>query len=458
MATYYPQARINLSVVFDGFGGPDKPVVFQDIPPKSFSVQLNSYKDADTYEVSFNSKFFPFSPDLIRSAAIEIYVWQAPDATSPFQFLEENLVVTGLIDSGTLTQGKDGGTVSFEGRDYTALLLERTWDPENSGHKGRIPVNKPLDQVVQQLVDEAVNADLIGRTLQVEMLDVEVNPTTGRIDKAVTQKKVTTKVGDSKSKRKKRGVAVPADSNYWDVIYKLCLSYGFIVYVKGFKVIIAKPHVLQADAQDKIHRVAYGKNLESLESERKLSREATPEIRVRSYDPKTRAAIEGRYPEGREIVVTGVGTRKEEYKVYTVPDVGDVNQLKEIARTVYYTVSRGEGVIRFKTKHLLDLPDPLGVQRDFLLLRSGDPVRVEWDTFNAEVLSDEKISAAEKVAEVMSMGYSPDVASIVASQFEKLHYFRQPFYVKEVAISFDASSGLTLDVEAMNFINPDRDG
>lgn len=458
MALYYPQARINLSVVFDGFGGPDKPLTFEDILPRGFTVSLNSYKEADTFEVNFSSKFFPFSPDSIRSCAVEIYTYQAPDATAPFVYTPENLLVTGLVDAGTLAQGRDGGVVTFEGRDYTGLLLDRAWDPTESGHKGRIPVGRPLAEVVQQLVDEAVNADEIGRTLTVRFLDGEVSPTTGRLGKVVTQAKETVKVGESKGRRKKRGVPVKADSNYWDVIYKLCMSYGFIVFVKGFDVIISRPHVLQADAQDKIHRVAYGRNLESLESERKLSRESTPQIRVRSYDETTKRAIEGRFPEGKDQVITGVGTRKEEYKVMTYSGVTDEKQLKEIARTAYYTIARGEGVVRFKTKHLKDLPDPLGVQRDFLQLRAGDAVRIEWDAFNAEEMLNDKATPASKAAALAALGYAPAVAAVVAAQFEKLAYFRQPFYTKEIRVQWDKDQGMSFEVEAMNFINPARDG
>lgn len=459
MAHYYPQARINISAVFDGFGGPDAPVVFDDILPQSFSVHCNSYKEADTWEVSFNSRFFPFSPELLRSAAVEIYVYQAPDATSPFVYQEENLLVTGLVDTGTLSQGREGGVVSLEGRDYTALLLDRQWDPTESGHKGRIPSGLPLDEVVQKLVDEAVQADTIGRTLTVEFHDGEVSPITGRLDPILTKKKVTQKpvTGSGRSSKKKKGIVVKADQSYWDTIYKLCMSYGFIVYVKGFKVIITKPHVLQAEAQDKIHRVAYGRNLETLESERGLAKESVPQIRVRSFDPKTKTAIEGRFPEGRDLVTTGVGTKREEYKVMTVPGVTDERTLKEIARTAYHTIARGEGKVRFTTKHLKDLPDPLGIQRDFLQLRSGDPVRIEWDAFNEEALANEK-DFARRVAGLIALGYSFDVANTVADHFERLSFFRQPFYVKEINYTWSSDQGMGLDVEAMNFINVQRDG
>lgn len=459
MAVYYPQVRLNFSVVFDGFGGPDKPEKFRDIKPKTVNVHLNSYKEADTFEATFDAKAFPFSPEVLRSAAVEIYAFQTDDFVDgppPGWAQTDNLLVSGLIDTATLSQSADGGTFTVTGRDYTALMIDRQWDPSESGHKGRVPVGRSLKDTVQKLVDEAAQANLTGRILTVEIDESEVNPKTGRIEKTVTRAKETIKVGDRKSKRKKRGIVVKSDSSYWDVIYKLCQSYGFIVYVKGHKVVITKPHVLFAQAADDIHRVAYGKNLANLEVERKLGRESVPQIRVRSYSSKERRTLEGRFPPGTDRVQTGVGTFKEEYKVMTVRDVDDEKILKEIARTAHQTISRGEGIVRFSTKHLRDLNS-----KDLLQLRPGDPVAIQWDAFKAGelmALPNDPSGIAKKMKILQDAGYSDQIARLVAQQFDKLNYFRQPFYTKEVNLTWDATQGLQLDVEAQNFINVKRNG
>lgn len=484
MTSFYPECRVNLSVVFDGFGGKDTPQVIEDIIPLSCSVNLNSYKEADTWEITFDAQRFPFSPELIRSAAVEIYLYQREDLTvDPFYvdiptptftvtgildysraFNEsdlnrrEKLVVTGLVDDIALRQDEQGGIVSMSGRDYTALLLEREWDPTESGKRGRIP-DGPLDEVVQKLVDEAVNADEIGRTLEVAFIDYEIVPSTENVAKTVTQKKVKIKsppTGKSRSKKKSRGVAVKADSNYWDVIYKLCMSYGFICFVQGFTVYIAKPHVLNADQEALwgYWRVAYGRNLESLEVDRKLSKEAVPQIRVRSFDPKSKIAIEGRFPKDKEnIVVTGVGTKKEEYRVYTVPDITDANTLKEIARSVYYTIARGEGSIKFRTPALMDLDN-----RDLLRMRAGDAVSIVWDAFDAKIMTSDKLGTDQKIAALLAQGYKIDVARLVAEQYDKLDYFNRNFYVRNVRYDWSSDQGVTVEVEAVNFVNAQRDG
>jgi hypothetical protein len=172
----YPECRINLSVVFDGFGGPDDPKVIPDIIPFAVNCHLNSYKEADTWEVTFDAKRFPFSPELMRSAAVEIFIFNKASLTTPQNWYDENnLIVTGLVDQGTILEDKDGGKISFTGRDYTALMIDRQWDPSKSGKGGRVPDGN-LEEVVQQLVDEATNSKLTGRTLTVKIFDVDLEP------------------------------------------------------------------------------------------------------------------------------------------------------------------------------------------------------------------------------------------------------------------------------------------
>jgi len=461
---YYPECRISLSAVFDGFGGPDTPTVIPDIIPLSANVHLNSYKEADTWEVTFDAKHFPFSPELLRSAAVEIYLFDRKGGltANTAWHTESNLLVTGLVDQGTLAESTDGGRISFSGRDYTALMIDRQWNPQTSGHAGRVP-DGDLVSVVQSLVDDATNSHLTGRTLTVQLLD-EVQVKVGKVANTVTHKiEKIKKTKTTHRKRKPHGVSVKPDSTYWDVIYKLCLAYGFIVYVRGFDVIITRPHVLQ-DVAATQYRVAYGRNLASLEVERRMSREATPQIIVRSYDPVSRRPVEGRFPSESDIVAqqkgkdrkgkgggffTGVGTKREESKVFAVPDVPDPKVLTQIAKSTYYTLARGEGTVKFETPNLTDLDN-----RDLLKLRSGDSVAILWDAFNAEVMADPQVPRAKKIATLQSLGYSQVVAALVADQYVKLDYFRRPFYVKEVNFTWDHDQGCKVDVEAMNFINP----
>jgi hypothetical protein len=176
---------------------------------------------------------------------------------------------------------------------------------------------------------------------------------------------------------------------------------------------------------------------------------------VRSYDPTTKQAIEGRFPESKDAVTTGVGTNKEEVQAFSVPGVTDVGVLKDIAETTYNSIARGEGTIRFSTKHLRDLPDKAGEQRDLTKLRAGDPVSIGFDPFN----DDEMRALAPELRErfLVRLGYQPDVARLVATEYERLEQFKRPFYTKEVTLDWSREGGLSVEVEAINFITPKRD-
>lgn len=513
MAKFYPECVCNLSVVFDGFGGPDQPETLVDIIPLSGSFHLKSYKEGDSWEITFDAKRFPFSPELIRSAAIEVYLYQKESltvnamayktvipatASSGVTFSaglpsyaiaalnadktrRDRLLVTGLIDVASITLSTDGGSVSMSGRDYTGLLTDREWNPLKSGKAGRVP-DGPLDQVVQSLVDEATNAKEIGTTLQVTLVDYEVDPIQKNVSKTITSTKVKippTSVHTSKTHRQKRGIAVKADSTYWDVIYKLCVANGYICFVQGFNVYITKPHVLQADQEQTWGhwRVAYGRNLEKLEVTRKMAKDACPQIRINSYNSALKQTITGVFPDDTDHValdtnalkghginggakskfktrsVTGVGTKRDDYRVYTERNDRTVAQLKELARTTYYALSRGEGTVKLSTPNLKDLDNG-----DLLKIKSGDAIYIKWDAFNSDVMMNNDIPAAQKIATLQNMGYSLDVATLVATQYDKLDYFRQNFYVKTVEYAWDVDSGIQIDVEAMNYINAERDG
>lgn len=447
MGIYYPQARAVLTAVFDGHGGADSAPTFIDVRPQSLSVHLNSYKESDTWEMTFDARSLPFSPEMIRTAEVQIWLFQTADREEPLARYDgrENVLIAGLVDNMTLRQASDGGTVTMDGRDYTSLMLDRQWDPSR-----RIAGGQPLDRVIQALVDEATHAGTTGRTLQVVWAAQAPPPVLG---------------AHATKAKKARGITIGDGRNVWDVIYTLAIRHGFIAYVRGFDVIVTEPQTLQAEALEATHRVAYGRNLLELEVERKLGRQAAPQIVVRSYDPRTRQAIEGVFPEvgnadtGRKVKhkkrkgkPTVVGSVTDEFRSFTVPGVTDVGQLTKIAESMYNAMSRGEATVRLVTKHLRDLEG-----RDLLQLRHASAVRIEWDAFSEDEMRNPQIPTARKAEKLRALGYSPAVADLVAREFDKIQQFRAPYYVREASYEFTQDGGLQVEVEAVNFVAPQRD-
>lgn len=470
MAIYFPRCYASLSVLFDDFGSDDvtNPQIV-NLPLRSASVHLNNYKEADTFGIDFDARELPFLPGLIRNAGVQIWLFQTDTYTvnASSYARPENIVIAGLVDRPSMRLASDGKTFHMEGRDYTALLIGKAWDPRR-----KIPVGGSLVDTVQRLVDEATGAAGTGRVLTVvfvgEQLD-DAPPRLGVQSATVVHGTVTTKpptVGEGRGKSKKRGISVDhADSTYWDVIYRLCLHHGFVCYVKLDKVIISTPQTLDANAEEPILRVAYGRNLESLEIDRSMGKEAVPQVIAASYDPKSRTTIEARWPDDKSKNVfanrakistksgkiSGIGTKKdEELRVDAPFGITDMKLLQAFARNYYSTLARGESKVRLRTKHLRDLGN-----LDLLRARTGKPIAIGFDPFNKEDLR--VLSQDERFARLVGMGYEREIAQLVASEFDKIRQFETPCRTREITFEYDNDQGISVEIEANQYVFVERD-
>lgn len=465
---YYPQCRAILSVVFDGFGqrggivdpfdendGDSKPTIIQ-VVPREAQCNLTGYKEADTWSMSFDAKALPISPDLIRAINVEIYMFDAgavlPDIASYAN--ADNLLVAGLADNSSLTASSSGREFTCDGRDYTALLLDKRWDP-----RVRVPAGVLISKAVQDIVDVAVQAARTGRTLTVKYQAEADEPV----------------VGQYRSKTNKNGKPVKSGENAWDVVYKMCLTEGLICFVRGFDVIITDPQTLTLQSASQARKVAYGRNLSQLKVERKLGKEKTPQVEVTSYSSSQRGSIAARFPESKDAVSTGIGTKQDDRVHYVVKGVNDVTVLKRYAETMYNNLARGESKITFSTKSLTDLSGgtiavdaisggsgqdggpSLAVQSalSMLGLRAGDPVVIGFDPFNETLM--ENSTTDQRYEQLRQLGYSQSVARLVSTEYERIDQFKKPFYVRDVGVQWSHKDGITLEVEAVNFVALGRD-
>lgn len=458
---WYPQCRVILSVVFDGFGGGDSHPTIVNVIPKEATVNLTGYKEADTWSMTFDAKALPFSPDIIRAIGVEVYMFDAKGTSNEGvgeMANDDNLLIAGLADNASLEAGSSGRVFTCDGRDYTALLLDKHWDP-----RVRVPTGQLISKVVQDVVDVAVQAETHGgRTITVEYQATDPEPV----------------VGQYRSKTNKKGKPVKSGENAWDVIYKMCLAEGLVCFVRGFKLIITNPQTLTLQSARKARRVAYGRNLSTLKIDRKLGKEKTPQIEVTSYSSTARGTISARFPEGKDAVSTGIGTKTEDRQFFVIDGVNDVTALKRIAESMYNNLARGEAKVMFTTKSLTDLTEgpsdnaqltheavrgggtgpsqaALESAQDLLQLRAGDPVVIGFDPFKSDIM--EKLRGDERYEVLRQLGYSQSVAGLVAREYERIDQFRRPFYVRNVEVSWSIKDGITLEVEAVNFVSTARD-
>lgn len=472
MAIFYPQAWAAMRVVFDGLGEEDsKELIIRPIQPRAASVGLNGYNLADTFELEFHADILPFSPELIRAVGVDLYMFQTEKLeTDPSPFLvEKNRLVTGILDEFAMDYSSGGRVVRGTGRDYTALLLDKKWLPTDT-----LDMGDDLVATVQKVLDKYYEA--VGRRgkklTAVYSADLPA-PVVGGVQEGIVKKSVAHTTGKPKQKPRtsngrkkviKKRWPVPTGRSYWDVIYELCLSFGYISYVSGESVIVHAPQSLSDESSGRALHFAYGHNLETLDISRKLSNQAAPQVVASYYDQKARQFIEVRFPLDNTSVgekkryATGVGGNTVHFRrVAAPPGIGDPKTLTEYLSAAYHLYGRAEAAVKFSTKSLrgLDNPKVKDAETDLIRLRPGNPVAIGWDSVARSDIRE--LSREEKREKLLNAGYSREVSRIIAENYDKLDSLRRPFYTKAVSFNWSISGGLSVEVEAINYINPKRE-
>lgn len=501
---FYPNCRAILQVILDGFGDTVHDSEIQVIPilPKSATVHINSYRQADSFDLVIDASDLPFDPKLVRAGAVEIYIYQTSgidDDRRVFSRSEplsdpdtgalrtrsdvDTLALTlktpasrerftlgmkprivGLFDDEDLEMSDSGKWVTIKGQDYTAYLLAIQWPPMPDGTARRIPVGKRLDDL---LGDILADADPDGH-LTIDVRGIEDS------DLPI--------VGEGEVRNHARGIPVEQNTTYWDVMYKLAERHGFILFVDGLDVVLSRPKTITDKDTTTIRHMAWGRNLAHLTLKRHLGKEQVPTMVVKSYDPKTRRTITAEYPNGtidRSVILTAAKHGKasakhpvkvhgnvkqsthvskrgkvkttvrerDEYQIATVFGITDPKALAKIAETRYHLLGKAERTVHATTKDLRDL---LG--RDLLDVTAGDAFNIEWDEFNRELMASDKVTEGEKIAHLIGRGFNSEVATTIAEHYSILEGLVRPLRFKEGSIAFDVDDGISIEMELMDFI------
>jgi hypothetical protein len=494
---WFPAARVILQVIMDGYGATarDSDPLIVPVLPKQVTVHRNSYKQADSYEITFEAGDLPFDPDLVRAGAAEIYLFhvgesgaeqrvvsrkdplaspdpsstrprdnngtlaleaQLPNSRDRFTFGNKPIIVGGF-DRDDLELDTSGKWVTIAGQDYTALLAGIQWKPQSNGRARRIPTGQRLDDFVTTILAEADP----GGKLRVRVRGVEDRdlPTVGKGEVA----------------NNKRGIPIEQDTSYWDVIYKTVTRYGLIAFVDGLDVVISRPKNISDGDQSTIRRMAWGRNLESLKLSRELGKLQSPTIVARSYDPATGQTLTAEYPKGEfhraiqkvpkgakgkfksahrsstHISKTGKVTttirNRDEYQFITLHGVTDRAALQLAAETQYHLLGRAERKITATTRDLSDLTG-----QAMLNTTAGDAFTIDWDEFNREMLADGSIPEQVKVQHLVDRGFNRAVAEEIARRYVLLEGIKRPVRMREGTITFDVEDGVKIELELVDFV------
>ena len=492
---YYPAARGILQVVFDGFGADARDSDPYVIPvlPKSVVIHRNSYRQADSWEMTFEANDLPIDPQLIRAGAAEIYLFSMPTldderrvpsrqfsggedpvhanrrpatgalevelgmarAKDRFTFDNRPMIV-GLFDDHSIEMSNQGKWVTISGQDYTAYLIGKQWPPTDRGTARRIPTGKRLDVWLGDILREA------DPDRRLTVLTENIRPSELPM------------VGAGEVRTNKRGIPIEQETSYWDVIYKVVTRYGFITFVRGLDVVITRPKNIHDLASHDVKRLAWGNDVETLKLTRHLGKERVPRIVVKGYDPKRREGITVEYPDGalkkraktfkpsasgrttsteKIKAATKHRTTKEtlrledEFQIIPVFGVSDRAVLRRMAENLFQLLGRSERRMVVTTRDLRDMEGA-----SLMDVTSGDAVEVEWLDFNRELIASPDVPESSKFQHLVSRGFNETVARAIASQYTKLLGIKRPMRVREVTYEFDVEDGLSIEMELIDFV------
>jgi hypothetical protein len=471
MALFFPQCWVSMRVVFDGLGEEDsKELILPMLQPREANIGLNGYNLADTFEVQFHADVLPISPELIRAVGLDIYLFQTDKLeTDPRPHLNEiNRIITGIVDEWGMDYSGGGRFIRGTGRDYTALLIDKKWLPTDI-----VELGDDLAVTVQNLLDKYYNAvGRRGKRLKAVYSSERPAPVVGSVAEGIVKKttlhrrgpKPKPKTSKGRSKVVKKRWPVPTGRSYWDVIYELCLSHGFIAYIDGESVIIHEPQSLSDESSGRALHYAFGHNLKTLDISRKLTNHAAPQVVASFYDQKAKTFVEVRFPDDDTALgekkrrATGVGGNTIHFRRVVPPkDIADVETMKAFLSAAYHMYGRSEASVKFSTKWLRGLENPKvpDADTDLCRLRPGGPIALGWDSVGR--VDFHELSREERWQRLMDEGYSQQVARVIADNYDKIDSLRRPFYTKAANFHYSIADGLNVEVEAINYINPKRD-
>lgn len=445
-ASYYPCVMASLGVILRGDSEARQHAM--RVKPLTASVELNSYRLADSADLTFDSSGFPFHTDDIRSMAVALYAFERQGANELGADFErymtpENLLVAGRSEEDEIELA-DGRTFTASVKDYTETFTRRKWPASKVVSPG-----DTLPRTIQRLVDEASGDQAGAFKVVYEASGQERTVLRGQASSAT---KIPTVRGEG---AKAKGLTWAEGKNWWDVISEICARSGKRVFVRGLDIVISTPHDLAEIAvtgtmldenglafsgSPRVYRMTWGRNIERLTISRRGAGERTPQVIVRSapLHGGTGKALEGRWPAVSETDV--------EAHVYVVSPGPSVDDLTAMARTSWHEIARGESEIDFTTS---DLSDSDG--RSLLRLRPSDAIRIEHDPLRRDELST--MSVDQRYEALTRAGLSNRVAEVVARNLAGLERWNKEYYVRSVGYEWDSESGMTIRIRAANYLN-----
>jgi hypothetical protein len=409
------------------------------------------------------------------------------------------------VDHWTDTHGDGGDWIELQARDYTALIMTAVVAPGSKipliGSASVPGVTGPLDRL-DNIVRTIVNRLPYARGMPVRVIGIDPTQVPRLSKQQITRLEgVSAREANqarSESRDAVREKRVPFEGvNYWDIITDICRSCGYVPFVDIDVLKLAPPRtlfdnagravqfgedqpfeVIETDGIRNVRRMVYGENVAQLTFSREMGRITAPHIACVAYDPGARDPakrfIKEVYPKiPRETKLTPGGMGTVELKTIGMPPgVVDPNHLAAVAEAVHELMGRNEMTATLTTRDLASFvqnrdaavvkvngsqDDPL-VNADLIDLRAGDALEVliQPSDLNPEArrfsdLQDVIRNPPEvTAARLQSQGWPQAAIQKLLRLLQ--HGLPTKFRVRNVRFRFTAQDGMTIEIEAVNFV------
>lgn len=463
MGVYYPQCTAILRVRWESLNNENESFEkVSDLPIlcKSVRVAINDYTQADTFDIEVDYKNFPFDPRCIRAVGVTIAMEDVKKVFNDdnslqyirhrFEGTNPNVIFIGFADEESVTFNDTTRTVRLEGRDYTALLIDKKYN------KGAIDLEKTVDKVLEGILLDAKETEAIKL---VNRVGAELPV-------------LSSYWGEKDLLSGKRGIK--KDETFWDVIQDIVRRSGLIAFIELDTLVISKPRNIYD--KNKAVKFVYGKNLLNLEFSRKIGRRRGFNIVVRSLNLNTKEVLEAKIPAEataewslatgiantevklKKVKADGTAGLKEAeevapYMAFIVPDVNSKDQLIEIGQQTYEEIGRQEIEGSMETAEMAtaenNLKNNIGSEFNILRCRNGTPLQIFLEQGDLRVLNDSNKSKSDISKYLISRGWPTDVANIFSLRYNE---FSNIFYTRSVEFTLNNESGFRAKFDFVNFI------
>lgn len=548
MGVFYPSLVVNLTLRFDEAltsvayapkstqrvgADPPAPTTAPLLPkddltqliglvPKQATVELPGYRQAGTFNFTLEYKDLPIDPRAIRACKVEVHLgtvpagdfargmtWQDEKAPRPSiintrlddKVNEKTLLVYGMADEIGVAHGEGGSEIRIEGRDLRGLLLDL---PLSSASLGTLALDKPIHEVVKQIVDlhPLLKVEREKDRLAVETVKGDWKggpPTVAKIN-GVTR----VNSGAQGDKASLAGKGESDKLNHWDMITQYCFLVGAVPFFKGKKLLVRKARSLYEQLRpdepspfaggkkrelkneydetvDTVNwrRMVYGADVLSFKMDRKLAGLKVPTIEVVSIntDAPTKKLkdrlLTARWPKDevskkkKATSVTAEGDASEEEILrFPVSGIADKARLQDIAESIYEEIGRGEMTGSVSTKDLCsfggDNQDP-----DLVYIRPGDVVELVVSTRKtlgsrpavvSELVDHAASSEKEEIAKLTARLGSENLATIIVKTMRgSVPELQRFFRVATARFTWAADSGVAIDFDFHNYVEARAD-